>query len=125
MRRRRPRGWKAGPLAAEGLVVQKRPGEVLLGVVANGAAGVKIAKGETALLAQEVRSPFSGTFTAKVQLCGQATDREWFEGTFLKHFTCKLIYFQYTDPSKKATARQEHAATVFVPKWQDAAAPAL
>jgi hypothetical protein len=119
----RPRGWKAGPLAAEGLVVQKRPGEVLLGVIANGAAGVKIAKGETAIIAQEVRSPFSGTFTAKVQLCGQATDREWFEAVFLKHFTCKLIYFQYTDPSKKATARQEHAATVFVPKWENAAAP--
>ena len=119
----RPRGWKAGPLDASGLTIQKRPGEVVLGVVVTGAAGISIAKGQAAILAQEVRSPFSGTFTAKVQVCGEATDREWFEGAFLKHFTCKLILFQYTDPSKKATARQEHIAVNFVPKWCDAATP--
>jgi hypothetical protein len=82
-----------------------------------------IAKAESAILAQEVRSPFAGTYSAKVQVCGEATEREWFEGVFLKHFTCKLILFQYTDPAKKATARQEHIAVNFVPKWCDAAAP--
>jgi hypothetical protein len=119
----RPRGWKAAPLNAAGLIVQKRPGEVVLGIVHQGAAGLKLDKGSQAILAQEVRSPFAGTFTLKVQVAAQASDREWFESVFLKQFACKVALFQYTDPAKKATARQEHAATVFVPAWSDAAAP--
>jgi hypothetical protein len=128
----RPRGWKAGPLAgpdglgppgASPLVVRKLPGEVLLGIATNGALGLKVDKGAQAILAQEVRSPFAGKFSLKVQVCGQANDRAWFDGVFLKHFTCRVVLFQYTDPSKRATARQEHVAVSFVPTWAEAAAP--
>ncbi len=125
----RPRGWKAAPLGAglptppPGLVVQKRPGEIVLGIAHAGSSGQKIDKGQLAILAQEVRSPFAGTFTVKVQVCGEATDREWFEVMFLKHFTCKLALFEYTDPAKKATARKEHVTVAFVPHWSDVAAP--
>ncbi|MCI0359030.1 MAG: DUF1501 domain-containing protein [Planctomycetaceae bacterium] len=119
----RPRGWKAAPLDLPGLVVQKRSGEVVLGISHAGAAGVQLAKGQLAILAQEVRSPFSGTFRVKAQVCGEATDREWFEGVFLKQFTCKLLLFEYTDPAKKATARKDHIALAFTPAWCEAAAP--
>ena len=54
---------------------------------ASGNAGVAIEKGQLAMLAQEVRSPFAGTFHLKVQVCGEATDREWFEDVLLKQFT--------------------------------------
>jgi hypothetical protein len=74
-------------------------------------------------LAQEVRSPFAGTYSVKVQLCGEASDRDWFESVFLKQFTCKLALFEYTDPAKKATARKEHVAVAFAPRWCDTAAP--
>jgi hypothetical protein len=127
----RPRGWKAAPLGALGaglptppLVVQKRPGEVVLGIVHAGSAGVsidgvKIEKGQHALLAQEVRSPFAGTFHVKLQVCGEATDREWFDNVFLKQFTCKVALFEYTDPTKKATSRKEHVAVAFTPRWTE------
>jgi hypothetical protein len=81
---------------------------VLIGIATSGVAELKIEKGAQAILAQEVRSPFAGKFTLKVQICGQSNDREWFEGVFLKQFACKVVLFQYTDPSKKASARQEH-----------------
>jgi hypothetical protein len=129
----RPRGWKAAPLDPPlgaglptpplALTVQKRSGDVVLGVSHAGAAGVQLAKGQLAILAQEVRSPFSGTFHVKAQVCGEATDREWFEGVFLKQFTCKLLLFEYTDPAKKATARKEHIALTFAPNWCEASAP--
>jgi hypothetical protein len=119
----RPRGWKAAPLADSGLVVEKRTGEVALGIAHLGAAGLAIDKGQLAILAQEVRSPFAGTFHVKVQVCGEATDREWFEAVFLKQFTCKLALFEYTDPAKKATARKEHVAATFAPRWCEAALP--
>ena len=128
----RPRGWKAGPLAgpdgfappgASPLVVRKLPGEVVIGVVSNGAMGLKLDKGIQAILAQEVRSPFAGKFSLKVQVCGQANDRAWFDGVFLKQFACRVVLFQYTDPSKKATVRQEHVAVSFIPTWAEAAAP--
>ena len=136
----RPRGWKAAPLAPllgtgqiplgadlptppSGLIVQKRPGDAVLGISAIGVAGQQIAKGAAAILAQEVRSPFAGTYTLKVQICGEGTDREWFETVFLKQFTCKLILFQYTDPAKKATVRKDHVAVSFTPAWCNAAVP--
>jgi hypothetical protein len=103
--------------------VQKLPGEIRLGIATHGAAGLKIDKGFQAIVAQEVRSPFAGKFTLKVQLCGHSTDRKWFEDVFLKQFACKAVLFQYTDPTKKATARQEHVAVNFIPTWSDAVAP--
>jgi hypothetical protein len=117
----RPRGWK-GSLAGV-LVTEKRAGEVVLGIQHSGAAGVQLFKGQSALLAQEVRSPFSGTFRVRVQVCGEASDREWFEANFARHFTCKLVLFEYTDPAKKATIRKEHVTANFAPKWCDTSAP--
>ena len=116
----RPRGWRAAPLSDGPLAVVKRPGEVALGIQkpATGAS-ITLAKDASALLAQEVRSPFAGKYSLSVQVCGESSDHDWFESVFVKHFQCKLILFQYTDPSKKATARKEHAATVFTPKWSE------
>ena len=68
-------------------------------------------------LAQEVRSPFAGKYRLTIVCGGEATTREHFDNVFLKHFTCKLQYYQYTDAAKKPVDRKELESLVFRPPF--------
>ena len=85
--------------------------------VSKADAPVEIANGTHCLLAQEVRSPFAGTFSMTVQACGGGSSPELYEQMFLKHFTCRLVFFQYTDKAKRPTERSELATMTFTPKF--------
>lgn len=125
----RPRGWKASPIATPetsgSLAVFKGPGNLQIGYGLEGAQAINIPKGTAALLAQEVRSPFAGTYKVAITAGGFGPDKEFFEANFLKHFTCKLLFFQYTEASKKATARKEHLSIPFVPQFAPAGMPRM
>ena len=132
----RPKGWRAGPaiLSGEasgfGARVLRHDGvaeqHITLGFdTANGGAPIEIAAGSHCLLAQEVRSPFAGTFSLTVQACGGGSSREAYEEVFLKQFTCRMVFFQYTDKAKRPTQRRELATIAFTPKFCEAGTPVL
>lgn len=131
----RPKGWRAFPLAdgANGrfgaaLIEDARQSQrsarhVSMGILtvasSRAASAVRIAKGESAFLAQEVRSPFAGKFLLKARVAGHASSREFFDSVFLKQFSCRLQFFQFTTKAKVATERKELASVSFVPRFVD------
>src|SRR5262249_53141823 len=89
----RPRGWRATPLLSEEEVGQfgaRLDGAQTALGIATGTAAVKVPAKAQALLAQEVRSPFAGTFTVTIEAAARASSRDFFEQIFLRYFTCKL-----------------------------------
>lgn len=109
----RPRGWRASPLLKAdegGFGVRLQEGQIAVGH--HGKSKVKIAKGTSAVLAQEVRSPFAGTFEVEIQVKANASDRALLE----KHFTCRLMFFQYLAKDKNANQRKELASLTFKPQ---------
>ena len=125
----RPRGWKASPIAtpdtSSSLAVQKLHGKLQIGFGLEGALPINIAKGTTALLAQEVRSPFAGTYKIAITACGFGPEKDFYDANFLKHFSCKLMFFQYTEAAKKATARKEHISIPFIPQFTPEGMPRM
>ena len=126
----RPKGWRGWPLPqitgerfGAALINtdlgQSRSGtrHVVLGIVRNGTANIRIAKSEVGFLAQEVRSPFAGQYVLKAHIRGAGSSKEFFETVFLKQFTCRLQFFQFTTKDKLTTERKELAATSFVPRF--------
>jgi hypothetical protein len=92
---------------------------VILGLPRPSSVDLHFTKGQTAFLAQEVRSPFAGRYVMKAHVRGNGSSREFFEAEFLKHFTCRLQFFQFTTPAKIATERKELASIPFVPRFFD------
>jgi hypothetical protein len=114
----RPRGWRAVPLLdapKEGEFGVRLDGERAVLGFASGTKALAIAQGTQAMLAQEVRSPFAGTFRVEVEIEGRAVSKEFFELVFLKHFSCKLQFFRFTGRKKSALQRHEWASAPFVP----------
>jgi hypothetical protein len=89
-----------------------------LGLAASEKAVTIPAKAE-ALLAQEVRSPFAGTFQVTIDVASRAVSREFFEQVFQKHFTCKLSLFRYSEKAKSPLQRAEWTAAAFQPELTD------
>lgn len=125
----RPKSWRGGPKLlkpdedAFGVRVvaadESLPQHIAIGFnQATGAAPIQVGQGELAMLAQEVRSPFAGTFTLTVRASGDGSSREFYEDIFQKHFTCKLLFFQYTERAKKPTERKELASVNFAPQFR-------
>ena len=138
----RPKGWRAWPLLVDPndsglggrLVIGSSPSQ--LSSAPGGETHVdlgfgsgtsrqpfRIAKGELALLAQEVRSPFAGKYVLKAHVRATASSREFFDNVFLKQFACRLQFFQFTTKAKIATERKELASISFVPGHRDASQP--
>jgi hypothetical protein len=128
----RPKGWKGAPLLDEKTAgfgvkhVAHTPLNQNAAAVALGFRSsemLKLPKGSVAFLAQEVRSPFAGKYTCRASVFAAATSRDFFENVFAKHFVCRLIYFQYTQPGKDPTHRKELAAVTFQPPWSELVKP--
>jgi len=112
----RPRGWRATPLLEKaGAFGVRLEGEKAVLGFATGTEVMKIAQGAQALLAQEVRSPFSGTFKVVIDVATRATTPAFFEKVFLEHFVCKLGLFRYTQAAKSPLQRAEWASVEFKP----------
>jgi len=102
----RPRGWRASSLltkADSGLGVRVVDRQIQIGIHASEKQPLSVDHGAVAFLAQEVRCPLAGTYTLKVTAGGKAANAADFESVFLKHFTCRLLFYQYSNRSKKPT----------------------
>ena len=118
----RPRGWRGtlsvGSGANHSLGVRLEPGQAVLGFAGQKTAQV-IPHQAQALLAQEVRSPFAGTFTITLDVAVRASSRAYFDQFFLPHFTCTLSLFRYTERKKSPLQQTVWASVPFQPEWLD------
>jgi hypothetical protein len=85
----------------------------------GGKAALTLKKGDAALLAQEVRSPFAGTFVLKARLSGGGCSKEFYDGVFAKNFTVKLQFYQYTDAAKSPLQRRELGSLTVQPPYAE------
>ena len=70
-------------------------------------------------VAQQIRDPQAGRFTARAFVCGDGSSREDFDRLFANPFRCRLIFFRFNQPSKSARERTELASVEFVPSFRD------
>lgn len=114
----RPKGWRGSPL--------NRPGQNAFGVsllrdldlptaglgfnLGDGSP-LEIGQGQSAYLAQEVRSPYPGSYVFQVRLRAEASSSEFFENTFRQNFTCRLAFFQFNARTKHVNESRELAST--------------
>jgi len=136
----RPKGWRADPVVTAGSsdtfgvrwvdedsarkIAPTRHAALGFGVE-TGKTKLEIPQGATAILAQEVRSPFAGSFVLRAKIVGDGTSKDYFESMFQKNFTCRLLYYRYTDAKKSPRQRTEMASLVFQPKFVNAKSPEL
>lgn len=123
---KRLKGWHATPLydRAKGqefgvrLEPDKPKQHAVLGYgLARGEARGKVAAGSRALLTQQVRGPQAGQYTFVVRASGSAATAEQYRDVFLKHFTCKLLIFGYTDERKDPLQVREFASLAIQPPF--------
>ena len=118
----RPKGWRAAPLLdseSDGFGVKAIAEHAVLGLHGGSSdGGQKLAKNASAVLAQEVRSPFAGTYRLTVRMRGEADSRETFDQIFAKNFSCRLEFFQYTDKSKHSAKRKKLADLTTRPEFR-------
>jgi hypothetical protein len=88
----------------------------LLGISAR--EKVQIPQGQQAILAQEIRNFRAGHYTLTFQVCG-GPSRQAFEDIFLKHFTCRLVFYRHTEATKNPLNRQDAASLVIKPEFGD------
>lgn len=117
----RPKGWRADPLLASsrtsdfGLTVLRDLEEPSAAIGFNFEIGAEqtIKSGARAYLAQEVRSPYPGSYVFRARLRAEASSPDFFEEVFAKHFIGRLVFFQYTAQTKFAHESRELASTAF------------
>jgi hypothetical protein len=125
----RPKGWRADPLKTS---VSDFGVQLVADVSGTGAAGashavmgfgdpegndasISITGRQTAVLAQEVRSPFAGTYHLRVQVRAETSSREFFDSTFRRHFKCELAFFQFSNQNKNVMDRKPLATIEITP----------
>lgn len=127
----RPKGWRADPLlTGQGLPsfgVWQVGDRALLGLwnppslepdaAVVTSSSIDIATGTVACLAQEVRSPFAGTYRLHVWLRSSSPSASEFDRWFAGQFQCRLQFFQFTEASKSITNRKELASLVVHPAF--------
>lgn len=121
-----PKGWRAE--ATGGLNVKLVNG---IGTSSHAAMGLWPATVEpllvptvvSAVVAQQIRDPQAGRFTAKALISGGGSSREDFERLFVNQFRCRLIFFRFAQPTKSARDRTELASMEFVPTFRDGEGP--
>jgi hypothetical protein len=115
-------GQESGVLLVTGADGLPRSGEkhVRLGYgLTQGVAKGTISHGTRLLLAQEMRGPQAGHYTFSVHACGGGSP-EHYRDVFLKHFTCRLVIYGYSDNEKNPTRVREFASASFQPPFADA-----
>lgn len=131
----RPKGWRASPLNHP---AQNSFGVSLLRDLKSPTAGLgfnlgdgspmEIGQNEKAYLAQEVRSPYPGSYVFRVRLRAECSSAEYFSTVFSNHFICRLVFFQFNAQTKQVNESRELASTIVelhlfdgnTDKWQTA-----
>jgi Protein of unknown function (DUF1501) len=124
------RGWQAFPIAKEdgfGVLLGRVPGprsrggEHHVGIgygLQTGNGTGKIAQGTRAVLCQEVFNPRPGKYTFTIHASGGAYDRpDYYRDVWLKHFTCRIVLFGYTDSARDPRKIVEFASEKFTPPF--------
>ncbi len=128
----RVRGWQGDPLVTDsgyGVRVLARSGSspqrhhAALGFWGNVSSPLSINKGQRIILAQEIRNARAGQYAVALRVCGLADSRQTFQNLFLRHFTCQLILFRYSELQKDPRRGQQLAAFTLTPTFQDGNAP--
>lgn len=135
----RPKGWRGAPLhpsdqvdtlgvrletgAASGNAISpKAASTILLGFgLGSGQSALTLQKGDQAVLAQEVRSPFAGRFQLKARLSAGGCSKEFYESVFAKNFMLRLQFYQYVDPAKSPLQRRELGSMTMLPAYSEGA----
>jgi hypothetical protein len=121
-----PKGWRGSPLVGVGVGFGVRLLEssnakktAAIGIWTQRAnSSLKLPASMNGVLAQQIRDPQSGHFTARATVAGGGSSPEFFQSLFLTNFRCRLVIFQFSHPSKSAANRQELASVEFVPTFQ-------
>ena len=127
----RPKGWRASPILTTrhdaGLGVRHcGPDETASTAVPHAAIGFRggladetlsVPQGAKALLAQEVRSPFAGTYRFRVRIRCEASSQEFFESVFRENFTCRLMFVQFNTVEKRANDTRALASVELTPEF--------
>ena len=117
----RPKGWRASQLHASpsandfGVTVLRdldKP-TAALGFNLGDGTQLEVAQNAKACLAQEVRSPYPGSYILRVRLRAEASSPEFFQSVFRKNFTGRLAFFQYNAQTKLVNESRELAAATF------------
>jgi hypothetical protein len=125
----RPKGWRATPLLKDdehAFGIKVIAGNATMGIFKGGLdpseksensknpspKNAAPKKGEQVVIAQEVRSPFAGTYKLMAHIQSEAASQV-INDSANAHFTFKLQFFEYTSRDKKASGRKELAATQF------------
>jgi len=131
----RPKGWRAAPLLADdagfGVRLHEKRGSAqaegkqhaVLGIEPGAAKAIRIAKGERAILAQEMRNPRAGRFTFTIDACIAGQTKTACE-QFQKNFTCRLVIYRFSDSDKNPFKRHELGSLIIEPPLVAADAPA-
>jgi hypothetical protein len=114
----RPKGWRANPLnsASEndlGATVLRDLDQQTAALGFNLADGspLEIGQNSKAYIAQEVRSPYPGSYVFRVRLRAECSSPEFFANVFRQHFTCRLVFFQFNAQTKFVNESRELAST--------------
>ncbi|MGZ0163334.1 MAG: DUF1501 domain-containing protein, partial [Planctomycetales bacterium] len=114
----RPKGWRANPLSSTrensfGATVLRDLDEQTAALGFNLADGsvLDIAQNSKAYIAQEVRSPYPGSYVFKVRLRAEASSPEFFANVFRQHFSCRLVFFQFNAQTKHVNESRILAST--------------
>mgnify|MGYP002623165421 FL=1 len=112
-----PKGWRASPLLEGSIGWGIRTRDAVAHLGAHGGVATTIGDNASLILAQEVRSPFAGTFTFRLRLRGIAASPDADEQFFAQHFRCRMQFFQFTERAKSAADRRELAGVDVSPKF--------
>jgi len=114
-----PKGWRAAPLLTDESTsewgISVRDAVARLGVTSR--SGSQIEPSASLLLAQEVRSPFAGTYTLHLRLRGIAATADLYEQFFPQHFRCRVQFFKFTERTKCPLNRHELAGVDVIPEY--------
>ena len=120
-----PKGWRAGPLVGEasgvGVRLRDNPDSKRSAAIGfwtgQASQDVCVTVDFKGVLAQQIRDPQSGRFSARVMVTGGGSSPELFQNVFAKNFRCRLVIFQFTHPGKSALHRLELASIDFTPEF--------
>lgn len=127
----RPKGWRASPIHASDAddrlgvrtaipAVPQAPSLPVLGFgLGSGQSALTLQKGDAALLAQEVRSPFAGRFKLTARLSGSGCSKEFYDAVFAKNFTLRMQYYQYVEAGKSPLQRKDLGSQVVFPPYSE------
>ncbi|MBT3890530.1 MAG: DUF1501 domain-containing protein, partial [Planctomycetaceae bacterium] len=126
----RPKGWRQLVTPADnGVVISLAPPQEIqrLELLQHvqflfGGLTKEIAKTTAAILGQEVRSPFPGTYRIKIELLADG-DAQSFADLFDDQLTCHLVYFQFTQQDKQINGRKVMAEQQIKPTLVDGVSP--